>query len=263
MVTIGTLSGCPWRCCWTSPHGYSFSAPRHDFAASREPRCGLPQRVRYYSPLRTRPAGGGQGLPATRGNGRRAGPSVRRLATLRKTSSTFFLPRGFFQRTHRSRRPRHGRGPRDRQYARLRAWPRHRALGAVGRRDRRPLRRGARRRPRGEADAGPHAGHDPGNSAPQGRRDRRLRRHRADAPPLHPEGAPEPLGAPARRRVRAVRRDRRREARRRGGVPVRGRAPGLPDRGADGGRDRSRAAGRRADRATSSSTSAEAPARSP
>ena len=43
-------------------------------------------------------------------------------------------------------------------------------------------------------------------------------------------------------------RDRRGEARGRGGVPVGGRAHGLPDRGADGGRDRRRAAGRRADR---------------
>ena len=81
----------------------------------------------------------------------------------------------------------------------------------------------------------------------QGRRDRRLRRDGADAAPLHPEGAPEPLGAPARRRLRPVRRHRRREARRRGGVPERRRPPGLPDRGADGGRDRRRPAGRRAD----------------
>ena len=99
----------------------------------------------------------------------------------------------------------------------------------------------------GEAHAGPHAGDDPGNSAPEGRRHRGLRRHRADASPLHPEGAPEPLGAPARRGVRAVRRHRRGEARRRGGVPVGRRASGLSDRGADGGRDRSRPAGRRAD----------------
>ena len=90
-------------------------------------------------------------------------------------------------------------------------------------------------------------GHDLGDPAAQGRRDRRLRRDRGDAAPLHPEGAPEPLGAPARRRLRALGRDRRREARGRGGVPVGRRAPGLPDRGADGGRDRRRAAGRRAD----------------
>ena len=91
-------------------------------------------------------------------------------------------------------------------------------------------------------------GHDPGDPAAEGRRDRRLRRHRADAAPLHPEGAPEPLGPPARRRLRALRRDRGREARGRGGLPLGRRAPGLSDRGADGGRDRRRPAGRRADR---------------
>ena len=60
--------------------------------------------------------------------------------------------------------------------------------------------------------------------------------------------APEPLGPPARRGLRPLRRDRRREARRRGGLPVRRRAHRLPDRGADGRGDRRRAAGRRADR---------------
>ena len=91
-------------------------------------------------------------------------------------------------------------------------------------------------------------GHDQRDPPAEGRRDRRLRRHRADAPPLHPEGAPAPLCASARRRLRPVRRHRRREARGRGGDAQRGRAPGLPDRGADGRRDRRRAAGRRADR---------------
>ena len=47
-------------------------------------------------------------------------------------------------------------------------------------------------------------GHDLRDPPAEGRRDRRLRRHRADAPPLHPEGAPEPLRAPARRRLRPV-----------------------------------------------------------
>src|SRR5207248_411184 len=51
---------------------------------------------------------------------------------------------------------------------------------------------------------------------PQGRRDRRLRRDRADAPSLHPEGAPASLRASARRRLRAVGRHRRREASSRG-----------------------------------------------
>ena len=89
--------------------------------------------------------------------------------------------------------------------------------GAVGRRDRPAHRRGPRRRRRGEAHARPHARDDPGDPPAEGRRHRRLRRHRADAPPLHPEGAPAPLRAPARRRLRPVRRHRRREARRRGG----------------------------------------------
>ena len=69
-------------------------------------------------------------------------------------------------------------------------------------------------------------GHDLGDPPAQGRRHRRLRRHRADAAPLHPEGAPAPLRAPARRRLRPVGRDRRREARGRGGDarrPARGR----------------------------------------
>ena len=57
------------------------------------------------------------------------------------------------------------------------------------------------------------------------------------------------------------RRDRRGEARGRGGLPVGRRAPGLPDRGADGGRDRRRPAGRASRPATWSSTSAAAPAR--
>ena len=48
-------------------------------------------------------------------------------------------------------------------------------------------------------------GHDLRDPAAQGRRHRRLRRHRADAAPLHPEGAPAPLRAPARRRLRPVR----------------------------------------------------------
>src|SRR3712207_7822113 len=63
--------------------------------------------------------------------------------------------------------------------------------------------------------ARPRAGHDPGDPAAQGRRHRRLRRDGGDAPPLHPEGPPEPLGAPARRGLRALRGDRGGEARRR------------------------------------------------
>ena len=60
-------------------------------------------------------------------------------------------------------------------------------------------------------------GHDLRDPAAEGRRHRGLRRDRADAPALHPEGAPQPLRAPARRRLRPERRHRRREARGRGG----------------------------------------------
>ena len=95
-------------------------------------------------------------------------------------------------------------------------------------------------------------GRTPGNDhrdpAAQGRGDRRLRRHRADAAPLHQTGALQPLRPPARRRLRSLGRHRRREAGGRGGLPLGRRPPGLPDRGADGGRDRRRPAGRRADR---------------
>ena len=104
-------------------------------------------------------------------------------------------------------------------------------------------RRGVRRRARGQADARPHARDDQRDPPAEGRRDRRLRRDRADAAALHPEGAPASLRAPARRRLRALGRDRRREARRRGGDALGRRAPGVPDRGADGGCDRRRPAG--------------------
>ena len=106
-------------------------------------------------------------------------------------------------------------------------------------------------------------GHHLRDPAAQGRRDRRLRRDRADAAPLHPEGPPEPLGAPAGRGLRPLRRHRRREARRRGGLPLRRRPPRLPDRGAHGRRDRRRPARSASPPATWSSTSAAAPARSP
>ena len=58
----------------------------------------------------------------------------------------------------------------------------------------------------------------------EGRRDRRLRHHRADAALLHPQGAPPPLPdpRPAGGGLRAVRHHRRRAARGQG-VDVRGR----------------------------------------
>ena len=208
-------------------------------------------------PLRTCPAGGGRSLPAIREPvaGRDLGPLLATIGTHSPTKwASSALSPVSVAATWRST-----------------SAPQTRSSTCVGAASCCPSPRWWRSTPaaarctpwaRGQADAGPHAGHDPGDPAAEGRRDRRLRRHRADAAPLHPEGAPEPLGAPARRRVRAVRGDRRREAGGRGGMPVGRRPPGLPDRGADGGRDRRRLAGRRADRATSSSTSAAARARS-
>ena len=72
----------------------------------------------------------------------------------------------------------------------------------------------------------------------------------------------EPLVAPPRDHVRALRRHRRRDARGRGGVPVGRRAPGRADRGADRRGDRRRAARSPSRPATWSSTSAAARPRS-
>ena len=195
------------------------------------PRRRARRADRGRLPERRRPPGGAARPAARRALPRRLRLRLsgavsrlgRRLDRRLDVACTLAL-RGHLRPPDRLRRPRHGRRPRHRQHARLRARPRHRALRAVGRRDRPAHRRGARRRRRGEAHARPHAGHDHGDPAAEGRRHRRLRRDRADAPPLHPEGAPEPLRAPARRRLRPVGRDRRREARRRGGDALGGRA---------------------------------------
>ena len=109
--------------------------------------------------------------------------------------------------------------------------------------------RGPRRRRRRRADDRPHAGDDLGDAAAAPRRDRRLRGDRADAALLHPQGDRPPQGASAADRVRAVGRHRGREARRRGGVARRRRAPRAPDRGADRRRDRRRPRDRGAGRA--------------
>ena len=145
-------------------------------------------------------------------------------------------------------------GPRHRsrhcQHADLRAWQGHRARRALGRRHpprRRPQRQeddpGGRHRSQGDARQG--AGQHRGHPADEGRRHRRLHRHRADAQAVHQDG-PSALGAsaePADHHLRALRldpgrapRDPRVGARRR-------RLAGLPDRGADGGGDRRRPAG--------------------
>ena len=88
------------------------------------------------------------------------------------------------------------RRSRHRQHAGLRSRPRHRALRALGGGD---DSRSAEVHAVGiEAKRmlDVHAGHDPGDPSAQGRRDSGFRRHRADAAPLHPEGAPEPLAHP-------------------------------------------------------------------
>ena len=207
---------------------------------------GLARLLDRLEPARARvdgPAAAGQPLRRRAADPRRAagdenGARDHRSSLSRLDSVARY---GLLSLSYRLRRPRHGRGPRHRQHARVRARARHRPLGAVGRGDRPAHRRGARGRRRGETDARAHPGHDRRDPPAQGRRHRRLRRHRADAPAFHPEGAPAPLCAPARRRLRPVGRHGRREARRRGGDALRGRAPGLPDRGADGCRDRRRA----------------------
>ena len=109
----------------------------------------------------------------------------------------------------------------------------------------RPRPRG---RGRGEADAGSYAGHDHRDPPAQGRRHRRLRCRREDAALLHQVGPVQPLRPSPRGRLRPLGGDRGREARGRGGLPLRRRPSGLPDRGADGGGDRRRPAGRGAGR---------------
>ena len=79
--------------------------------------------------------------------------------------------------------------PRHRQHARHGAPPRHRHLGAERGCDGHEDEAGPRHRRRGEADGGPHPGQHRRHSPAARRRDQRLRRHRADDPLLHPEGA--------------------------------------------------------------------------
>ena len=90
-------------------------------------------------------------------------------------------------------RPRHGRGPRHRQHARLRPRQGRAARRAERGRAQRHHRRDPRRRPRGQADDRAHARQHHRDPPAQGRRDRRLRGDRADAAVLHPAGAPAPL----------------------------------------------------------------------
>ena len=209
-------SGCSSR---TSPDLSAFGGTRHSLSRTvvRAPRSALPWRFRARRRLTV-------------------------VHALWKASS----PHG---QQHGVHRPRHGRRPRHRQHARLRAWPRHRPRRAVRGCDQPEHRWDPRGRLRGQADDRPYARQHRRDPAAEGRRHRRLRHDRADAALLHPEGAQaSPLGPSAHRRLRAVR-DHRRGAARGQGRRLRGRSSqGLHHRGADGGRDRRRAAGPRADR---------------
>ena len=155
---------------------------------------------------------------------------------------------GLLQLPHRLRWPRHGGRPRHREHARLRARPRHRALRAAWSRS---TRAPARSTPSG-IEAKRMLGRTPGTiSAIRPLKDgviadfdvtEEMLRHFIQKVHQNRWAHPRvvvcvPSGVTGRR-----------EARGRGGVPVGRRAPGLPDRGADGGRDRRRPAGRRADR---------------
>ena len=150
-------------------------------------------------------------------------------------------------------RPRHR--PRHRQHADLRARQGHRARRAFGRRHpprRRPQRQedhpGGRRRSQGDARQG--AGQHRGHPADEGRRDRRLHRHRADAQAVHQDG-PSALGArPSPRIIICVPCGSTQVERRaiRESALGAGASRGLPDRGADGRGDRRRPAGVRGQR---------------
>ena len=102
---------------------------------------------------------------------------------------------------------------------------------------------------RREGDARPHARQHRRHQADEGRRHRRLRRHREDADLLHQEGAQrQRVGAAAHRHRRAVGDHAGREARGEGlGLSRQGQRS-APGRGGDGGGDRRRAADHRADR---------------
>ena len=144
------------------------------------------------------------------------------------------LQKGLFPPPHEDRhRPRHGQRPRLRQGQGHRH---HRTVRRGGLR-RQPDRRRGRGGPR---DDRPHARQHPGDPADEGRRHRRLRHHRGDAPVLHRQGdeGPDRLLAAGGDDQRPGRRDVGREA----GRPRRGaqgrRQGGLPDRGAARRRDR-------------------------
>ena len=93
-----------------------------------------------------------------RGRAERKSERVERhAATLTPPGARLDPGHASLRHAHRLRQPRYGRGPGNCEHARLRPRPRHRALRAVGGRDRHPNRRGACRRRRGEAHARPYA----------------------------------------------------------------------------------------------------------
>ena len=132
--------------------------------------------------------------------------------------------------------PRHGGRPRHRQHARLRARPAascstSRRSSPINVSDGRPLAVGLEAKRMIGRTPEPH----PGHPAAEGRRHRRLRDLREDAPLLHPEGAPAPLVQAPHGHLRAVGHHRRRAAGRAGGRRVRRRPQArLHHRRADG-----------------------------
>ena len=109
---------------------------------------------------------------------------------------------------------------------------------AVNARDGRPLAVGIE----AKRMIGRTPGHIQRDPSAEGRRHRRLRHLREDAPLLHPARAPAQVGEAAHGDLRAVGHHRRRAARGAGGRRARRRAQaGVHHRGADGRRDRRRA----------------------
>jgi rod shape-determining protein MreB len=93
-----------------------------------------------------------------------------------------------------------------------------------------------------QADARPHAGQHHGHPADEGRRDRRLHRHRADAQAVHQEGARLQWFSPSPRIIICVPCGSTQVERRaiRESALGAGASRGVPDRGADGRGDRRR-----------------------
>ncbi len=260
---------------WSGPRSTSSSYPRPKRTATSTSASGrgVPVGTRSRPGLDIGRAGRGErvqcGRPPSGAAVRAGAGSVRARLRAKRAGrfgafgmiSSWKLAHGRTQLSEKTRWSRHGRRSRHGQYARLRPRARDRALRAVGGGDRLRQRPRPRGRGRGEADAGSYAWHDHRDPPAQGRRHRRLRCRREDAALLHQVGPVQPLRPSPRGRLRPLGGDRGREARGRGGLPLRRRPSRLPDRGADGGGDRRRSAGRASRSARWSSTSAAAPPR--